>query len=326
MLRFLKSLVGRGDSRRTVRPTPRSFRPALESLEGRLVPSTLTVTKALDNGTAGTLRYEVRQANADAARGVSDTINFAGNVRGTLTLSSPLELTRAANKAWVTINGGGNINLSGGSAHQVLKVDAGADVHLLNLTVEYGKATSGGGITNSGILDLNRCLFVRNSASDGGAIFNAGIMMLNHCTLNYNSATHSGGAIDNTGSIQGSDDFFSFNTATSGGAVANKGTLSLDGSRFANNTGSALYNGNFANVTHTTFAANSAKYGGAIYDDGILFISKDVFSYNRAAFRGGALFVTAYAGPAFGGNFHSDASNQYLNNWDPAGSGDGYFA
>jgi hypothetical protein len=46
MFRFLKCFVGGCDSRRTARPTRPSFRPALESLEGRLVPSTLTtITK-----------------------------------------------------------------------------------------------------------------------------------------------------------------------------------------------------------------------------------------------------------------------------------------
>src|SRR6516162_11849780 len=40
----------------------RSFRPCLEGLEDRCVPSTLFVTSNADNGAAGTLRSAVQQA------------------------------------------------------------------------------------------------------------------------------------------------------------------------------------------------------------------------------------------------------------------------
>jgi hypothetical protein len=62
-------------------PTDPPYRPALEALQERQVPSTLTVTSPLDSG-SGSLRAAVSQANFDAAHGQSDTITFAERLNG----------------------------------------------------------------------------------------------------------------------------------------------------------------------------------------------------------------------------------------------------
>src|SRR5262249_18748319 len=67
--------------RRAVHSSPRrqtAFRPRLEVLEGREVPSTLTVTNNLDNGSVGSLRYETGIAQS------GDTIVFARGVTGSI--------------------------------------------------------------------------------------------------------------------------------------------------------------------------------------------------------------------------------------------------
>ena len=48
----------------TIRKAPRRVRPALEVLEDRCVPSTFTVLNALDDGSVGSLRWAVGQANS----------------------------------------------------------------------------------------------------------------------------------------------------------------------------------------------------------------------------------------------------------------------
>ena len=52
--------ASRGKERR-----PNRFRPQIEALEDRTVPSTLTVTSALDNGSAGTLRAVIAPPRAE---------------------------------------------------------------------------------------------------------------------------------------------------------------------------------------------------------------------------------------------------------------------
>src|SRR5262245_41282690 len=66
-------MTGRPQTRRapTRKPT-RLFQPKVETLEGRDVPSTLTVTNTLDDGyTSGSLRVEIAAAQS------GDTIQFA---------------------------------------------------------------------------------------------------------------------------------------------------------------------------------------------------------------------------------------------------------
>src|ERR1700756_3838541 len=86
----------RRTSYRSARPE-RRFRPTLEGLEDRWVPSTLTVTNNLDTG-KGSLRAEIVAAKN------GDTIVFAPSLNGqTITLTSG-ELLINKN---LTINGPG---------------------------------------------------------------------------------------------------------------------------------------------------------------------------------------------------------------------------
>src|SRR5262249_13871102 len=74
--------LGRKPGRTTLVAAGRKrFRPSLEALEDRCVPATWTVTNLLDSG-PGSLRYEIGQAQN------GDIIDFASDVRGTITLNS----------------------------------------------------------------------------------------------------------------------------------------------------------------------------------------------------------------------------------------------
>src|SRR5262245_14717327 len=58
---------------RTVRKVPPRTRLTLEALEDRSVPSPFTVTNTLDDGSVGSLRWAVGQANTTAG---ANTITF----------------------------------------------------------------------------------------------------------------------------------------------------------------------------------------------------------------------------------------------------------
>jgi hypothetical protein len=65
--------------------------------------ATFTVTSLSDDGTTGTLRWAITQANATAG---DDTIGFDGSLNGTITLTSNLPGVTDT----VTINGNGQNN------------------------------------------------------------------------------------------------------------------------------------------------------------------------------------------------------------------------
>ena len=65
----------RARSRKQRHPRGRPTRPCLEALEDRIVPATFQVLSNLDDGSVGTLRWAIEQANASI--GVLDTVQFA---------------------------------------------------------------------------------------------------------------------------------------------------------------------------------------------------------------------------------------------------------
>jgi len=137
--------------------------------------ATCIVTTNADSG-AGSLREKIADTNCS-------TINFNSNY--TIVLSSELTISRN-----VTIDGAGHaITISGNNAVRVFYVNTGVTFNLSNLTVANGKVSSGngGGIYNTGTLNVTNSTFSDNSAGgSGGGIFNTG-------TLNVSNSTFSGG-------------------------------------------------------------------------------------------------------------------------------------
>jgi predicted outer membrane repeat protein len=287
---------------RAARP---NFRPTLEVLEERWVPSTLTVTNNLDSG-AGSLRADI------AAAKNGDTIVFAPGLNGqTITLTSG-ELLINKN---LTINGpgAGELTVSGNNASRVFDL-LNVAASLSGMTIRGGNAYVGGGIANqsSGALTIDNCVITGNSATyQGGGIYNTGALSVSNCSLTGNSASSSGGAIyDYAGSFTvqlstisgnrarvdgGGIVYFASstlsvgtiqsctianNSASHGGGVNQwHGVLKLLGSTLSGNTaaedgtvygalgarGGGLYNVGTVTVTDCTFTGNSASLGGGIY-------------------------------------------------------------
>src|SRR5262249_694317 len=143
--------------------------PRLEALEDRTVPSTLTVTSAADDGSAGTLRAVLASAHN------GDTIHFAQPLAGkTITLTQGQLLGNQS----VDIDGPGadKLSASGNGAGRIFDVSGGTSVTISGLTLTGGLATDGAGILNAGTLTLSGDVLSGNIAQGvaGGGLFGDG--------------------------------------------------------------------------------------------------------------------------------------------------------
>ena len=159
-------------------PRRRKCRWALvEGLEPRVLLSTYTVTNLADDGSAGTVRWAVQQANADPG---PDTINFAVGLTGTITLTSgQLEITDTTGQTTIAGPGSG-LNISGfiapGQWTRDIVVDPGAAASIsgLELTGKDTGPLGGGVLLNNGTVTLSGCGLSGTASNDGGAIYNNG--------------------------------------------------------------------------------------------------------------------------------------------------------
>jgi hypothetical protein len=142
------------------------LRPSVMALEGRkLLSTTWTVSSLADDGSAGTLRSEIGQADATAGDNI---INFSGT--GTITLSgTELELNNTSGdpKQTIEITGPGAnlLSVSGNNASRVFQVDANVTASISGLTITCGTTDHGGGLLNYGTATLTNCTVSGNTAN-----------------------------------------------------------------------------------------------------------------------------------------------------------------
>src|SRR5262245_37736536 len=167
LARSSRTAARQGRHAPTVRQRHGSFRPHLEALEHRWVPSTLTVTNALDTGALGdgSLRGEIAAAQS------GDTINFAPSLLGqTITLTGgELAITRDLD---IEGPGANQLTVSGNHASRVFDISGGVTVTIAGMTMTDGLANgsspvlagTGGGILNFGSLTLANDVLSNNQA------------------------------------------------------------------------------------------------------------------------------------------------------------------
>jgi hypothetical protein len=267
---------GFAGQRRGAHSSPRrqtTFRPRLEALEGRDVPSTLTVTNNLDSGiyppSPGSLRYEIAAAQS------GDTIVFSQSLKGqTITLNgSELYINKSLDIEGL---GAKYLAISGGDPYRVRVFDVAAvdllghrvQVTLSGMTIENGNGTPndlgggwgdqyydhGGGILNFGTLTLSNCTVSGNSArSTGGGIANelGGTMTISGCTVSRNSVALGGPSPNGAG-----------------GGIYNDGTMTLSGSTVIQNIGGGIYNDYSGVLTILCSTVKSNHYGGDLVNHG----------------------------------------------------------
>lgn len=183
---------------------------------------TYTVTSTADNDSAGTLRWAINQANASSG----STIQLGDNL-GTVSLGSALPLITTS----VTINGGNGNTISGGGAHRIFFVSAGAtdSVVFQNLTLAdgYAKGGNGGLGGGGGGLGAGAAIF-----ADKGQITLTGIQFINNTaaggngSAGFRSANQSGayGGGGGGGGLNGNGgDAFTYGAGGGGGLYGSGG-------------------------------------------------------------------------------------------------------
>jgi fibronectin-binding autotransporter adhesin len=198
-------------SRTRVR-TRRQLRPSLCPLESRELLSTFTVTKILDDGSSGTLRWAIGQANT---AGGANTIAFSSlfNTAQKITLvGGQLDLIKASEVMTITGPSVG-VTVSGNHADRVFKVSAGVTASISGLTITEGQPPAAAG-NNDG----------------GGLLIAGGTVTLTNCTVSSNTADGNGGGVstNNVSTLTATNCTFSGNTADgNGGGVATFGFATL---------------------------------------------------------------------------------------------------
>ncbi len=301
-----------------------SHLPGVMALEDRILLSALSVTNALDDGSNGSLRWAVDQANSLVG---ADTITF-----DPIIFSTPQKITLTAGQfeltdvATTTITGPGTdlLSISGNNAGRVFLVDTGAMADLSSLTIIEGNndnggavfnsgsvtmtnvtvsgnyalsaGGNGGGIFNSGTITMTNVSVSGNAASNGGGIFNSGTSTMSNVTVGGNFARYAGGGIFNSGTVTMTNASVSGNAASNGGGISNIGTVTMADAGIAGNTtyfdGGGIDNHGMLIITDSTVSNNGTPgraigSGGGIFNDGTAMMTNVTVSGNWLSAGGG---------------------------------------
>uniref|UniRef100_UPI0025CE13BE tandem-95 repeat protein n=1 Tax=uncultured Pseudacidovorax sp. TaxID=679313 RepID=UPI0025CE13BE len=266
---------------------------AAEQASWQGLMATFTVTSLADDGAAGTLRWAINQANAQAG---TDTIVF--NVNGTITISR-------ANLGGPAQDENGNmsgdfditdsVNIVGNGSSQTVIDAAGRDrvfdvvrgsATLSGMTIQNGANAQGGGVrvAMNAALTLNDVV-VQNNNGYGGSGKGGGIYSDGSLTLNRTRVQQSG---DGTTKVNGAGIYVD----THGYLSANDAELSQN--RAGNTDGGGIYvhAGATANLQRVTLADNSASFGAGVDNFGTFTGTNVTFSGNSATSYGGAAWTS----------------------------------
>ena len=271
------------------------------------------------NGSAGSPYKTFTKGYATVASG--GTLDLTG----TFTLTNTDETADATTSGFtiaknITITGQGagstiiqSASTSNTADRRIFTISSTYTVTINNLTIRYGKTggyIDGGGILNSGTLNMSNCFISYNYGDgNGGGISNGGSMTLTNCTVDQNIATYyTGGGIYNNGTLSINNCSINNNHSNnsnwgSGGGIYHVAatTLIINNSTINNNTtyscggGIDLVNYNNASckmiITNTTIAYNSqlatvATIGGGgvrVCSLGTTTVTNCTIAYNNVA-------------------------------------------
>lgn len=135
-------------------------------------PSTKMVTSSADDGTSGTLGYEIENACE------GDIIEFSPSLVGsTITLTSEIVVAFDLEMSGLGKN---SLTISGGSNNRIFNVNQGVSMSISDVALEDGYAlTEGGAFINHGTVTLDNVKFEGNmSGASAQAFSNQGIIIV----------------------------------------------------------------------------------------------------------------------------------------------------
>jgi hypothetical protein len=240
-------------NKKTKKPVSRWYRPWLESLEERAVPSTFTVSN-LDGGVSnGSLQFEVFMAS----KGSNNLVNFS--VDGTISVTDPVGITGSG----LTIDGSGhNVVIDGGSNSAGFGlVLLNGNVTVENLTVQNFKKNGAGiGIAISPKMDMTAnpgSNLITNDTIAGNdtgvAVASGSSNTVSSCTITGNGTGVALATDSNTVGVSGSGNVISGN--------------SMAGVAIGNNTGNVVAF-NFVGLNNAGDAANANGNGVVVAGSG----------------------------------------------------------
>ncbi|MGI5832113.1 MAG: choice-of-anchor Q domain-containing protein [Thermoguttaceae bacterium] len=277
----------------------------------------LVVTTLLDTADSADGLVSLREAIAYADAG--ETITFDESLNGGTIFLGDYSLVISKQISVDASSLADGIAVSAGGKHRILMNTAGelgSSVTITNVNFRDGTATYGGGIYNSGYLDL-----VKSSVSDCSAYYGGGI---------YNLLDAGSSSVYGSGYVGLTDSTVRFCTATNaGGGVWNEmGIVVTKYTQILSNTaqiGGGLYNYyGSCSSTDTLIASNSAsRYGGGVcIDQGVFYFQGTTITANSAAYGGGVYnysssesfpYKTEYYNSLIVGNTATRSGNDFYN-------------
>ena len=230
-----------------------------------------------------------------------DVVRFESGLTGTIELDEGLGELQVPADVVIEGPGAGHMALSGGDKTRVLHVADGS-VAISGLTVTGGLAAGsacGGGILNAGVLLLSDVLVADSTARLGGGICNTGTIEITGGEITGNAAEEGGAGLYSTGAAILTSVAITGNLGgadTTGGGIANTGTLTVLRCEIADNAatrGGGLANGSHAALRETTLAGNTAETGAGIWNGpeaSTLEVANATLSGNAATDLGGGIY------------------------------------
>ena len=288
----------------------RRFEAVLLLLEDRRLLSMFSVTNTADDGTAGTLRWAVAEANAGTSP--SPIVFELGTTPATITLTQGLlELSNSSESVTIVDGPGqGPVTISGNNQSGAFQVDAGVTASISGLTITDGATRPGdlagyASINDFGTLTLSDCTVTNNPPATNtanGIYVVGGTADIINCTITGVNSPNGGGVDVNGGTADITGCTIDDNTGTGeslGGGVFNGGnaTTTLVNCTISGNSvggaGGGLFNSYRSQLKLYGCTINgntSGKYGAGVVNNGTAYLSGSTISGNSSDNSGGGVW------------------------------------